>query len=51
MILGVSQLESIRVQVVILGSTVSIAKTKHMVSVVDSDREVMSVDGGDLCCV
>ena len=36
------------------GLTVSAAKTKHMVSgrtVEESDSELMSVDGGDLCCV
>ena len=36
------------------GLTVSAPKTKHMVSgrmTVESDRESISVDGGDLCCV
>jgi len=34
------------------GLTVSAAKTKHMVSgrtVVESNRELLSVDGGNLC--
>ena len=36
------------------GLTVSAPKTKHMVSGrmnVESDRESISVEGGDLCCV
>ena len=36
------------------GLTVSAPKTKHMVSgrmSVESDRESISVEGGDLCCV
>jgi len=36
------------------GLTVSTVKTKHMISgrtIVESDRELLSVDGGDLCSV
>ena len=36
------------------GLTVSVPKTKHMVSgrmVVESDMEPISVEGGEICCV